>query len=159
MKLSVSWCDIMSLLFELDCRSCFICFNKVLETFQWWYGDSARYHHNASRSFCRFCGHILILQILKRAVFKQYTVRIKGTVLRVPNVCQENIPHITAPPPAFWHKAGWIHGFMLFTPNSDTAVCMWQQKLTFVRPGDIFCNLLLSSFGVPASTVASVSCS
>ncbi len=56
-----------------------------------------------------------------------------------------------------WDKAGWIHAFMFFTPNSDPNIWM-QQKPRLIRPGNVF-NLLLSSFGESVWIVSSVSCS
>ncbi len=35
-------------------------------------------------------------------------------------------------------QAGWIHGFMLFTPNSDPIIWMLQHKSRLIRPGNVF---------------------
>ena len=37
-----------------------------------------------------------------------------------------------------WYKAGWIHAFMMFTPNSDPTIWMLQLKSKLVRPGNVF---------------------
>ncbi len=37
-----------------------------------------------------------------------------------------------------WDKAGWIHTFMFFIPNSDPAIWMLQQKSRLIRPGNVF---------------------
>ncbi len=37
-----------------------------------------------------------------------------------------------------WDKAGWIHAFMFFTPNSDPTILMSQQKSRLIRPGNFF---------------------
>ncbi len=54
---------------------------------------------------------------------------------------------------SYWYKTGWMHAFMLFTPNSAPAIWMSQQKsrLQIRQP---FSNLLLSSFGEPVWIVA-----
>ncbi len=42
-----------------------------------------------------------------------------------------------------WDKAGWIHVFMFFTPNSDPTIWMSQQKSRLIRPANVS-HLLLS---------------
>ncbi len=37
-----------------------------------------------------------------------------------------------------WDKAGRIHAFMFFTPNSDSTIWMLQQKSRLIRPGNVF---------------------
>lgn len=61
-----------------------------------------------------------------------------------------NIPHTITPPPTAWtvYKAGWIHAFMLFTPNSAyyptfnyyqiLVSLLWTVALR-VAPGAVFC--------------------
>ncbi len=57
-----------------------------------------------------------------------------------------------------WDKAGWIHAFMFFTPNSDpTSECRSRNRDSSDRQRVY--NLLLSSFGDPVWIVSSVCCS
>ncbi len=37
-----------------------------------------------------------------------------------------------------WDKAGWIHAFMFFTPNSDSIIWMLQQKSRLIRQATFF---------------------
>lgn len=37
-----------------------------------------------------------------------------------------------------WYKAGWIHAFMSFMPNSDPIVRLSQQIWRVIRPGNKF---------------------
>ncbi len=37
-----------------------------------------------------------------------------------------------------WDKAGWIHAFMFFTPNSDSTIWTLKQKSRLIRPGNVF---------------------
>lgn len=62
-------------------------------------------------------------------------------------VSQGNIPCIiTSEPPGWtWHKAGWVHRFMLFTAHSVTTVCTLQPRLRY-------------SFREPVSAKASLPC-
>ncbi len=50
-----------------------------------------------------------------------------------------------------WDKAGWIHAFMFFMPNSDPTIWISQQKSRLIRPGNVF--------GESVWIVASISCS
>ncbi len=57
-------------------------------------------------------------------------------------VCQKNIPHTFTPPTTSrlnrWDKAGWIHAFMFFTPNSDPIIWMLQHKSRLIGPSNVF---------------------
>ncbi len=37
-----------------------------------------------------------------------------------------------------WDKAGWIHAFMCFMPNSEPTIWRLQQKSRLIRPGNVF---------------------
>ncbi len=52
-------------------------------------------------------------------------------------------------------KAGWIHAFMFFTPNSDPNLNVTAEIETH-QTRQRFSNLLLSNFGDPVQIVASV---
>ena len=58
-----------------------------------------------------------------------------------------------------WYKAGWIHAFMLFKPNSDPTIWMLQLKSRLITPGSVFLVFLLPNFGKIEWIVTSVSCS
>lgn len=56
-------------------------------------------------------------------------------------MCQEKLPphHYTSnSSPDCKHKAGWVHGFILFILNSEITICMPQHKSTFIRLGCVF---------------------
>ncbi len=60
-------------------------------------------------------------------------------VLRGPK-CAKNISHhyTTTSSLNRWDKAGWIHAFMFFTPNSNPTIWMSEQKSRLIRPGNVF---------------------
>ncbi len=58
-----------------------------------------------------------------------------------------------------WDKAGWIHAFMFFTPNSDWNHLNVAAEIETHQTRQRFSNLLLSNFGESVWIVASVSCS
>ncbi len=66
-------------------------------------------------------------KMLRQAVaFKRCSIGIKG-----PKAYQENTPHhyTTTTSLNRWEKAGWIHAFMLFMPNSDsTSECRSRNQ-------------------------------
>lgn len=57
------------------------------------------------------------------------------------------------------YKAGWIHAFMQFIPNSDPHIWTSQQKSSHMRAGNVFPVFLSSNFDETVWTVALVSCS
>lgn len=57
------------------------------------------------------------------------------------------------------YKAGWIHAFMQFIPNSDAHIWTSQQKSSHMRAGNVFTVFLSSNFDETVWTVALVSCS
>jgi len=67
--------------------------------------------------------------------FKWCSIGTKG-----PKVPRKYPPHhyTTTTSLNHWDKAGWIHAFMFFTPNSDSTIWMSQQKSRLIRPGNVF---------------------
>ncbi len=61
-------------------------------------------------------------------------------VLKGPKCAKKYPPHhyTTTSSLNRWDKAGWIHAFMCFTPNSDPTIWMSQQKSRLIRPGNAF---------------------
>lgn len=64
--------------------------------------------------------------------------------------CQSTMSRMTC-----WHKTGWIHGFMLLTPNEPT-VCASPKQLRSVRPDDIFPNFQMACFSEPVPKCCSL---
>ncbi len=59
-------------------------------------------------------------------------------VLRGPKCAKKIFHHYTTTSLNRWDKAGWIHAFMFFMPNSDPTIWMLQQKSRLIRPGNVF---------------------
>ncbi len=84
-------------------------------------------------------------------VFIRCSIGTKG-----PKVCQENIPHTNTTSLNRWDKAGWIHAFMFFTPNSVSTIWMSQAEVETHQTRQRISNLLLSNFSEPLWIVSSV---
>lgn len=64
------------------------------------------------------------------------------------------VRHYTTSTLNHWYQVEWTSAVILFAPNSDLAIQLLQQKLSFIRPDNIFPIVFFSNYVEPVWTAA-----
>ncbi len=125
---TVHWADLSWLTFHYWLYPVWLCMWRIIQNLE-------------PRSSIRRCYTVVIKGWTWSATILRLTVAFKqcsiGTNQSVP---RKYPPHhyTTTTSLNHWDKAGWIHAFMFFTPNSDPTIWMSQQKSRLIRQGNVF---------------------